>query len=219
MFTGIDGSGKTTQAKILLESLRKDGIEASYVWCRWEPLLLRYLMNRWKKNIKEGTEGSDCNSVIRKNKKKKLLSNPVLRWLWLFSFFIDYGLQILVKVRSKMFQRRLVISDRMYYDAVVDQALNLSERKDLLINSINSFWVRLFFPRPDLVMWFDCPEEIALSRKSDTENIEYLIERRGLYKDLGERCGWIKIDGTLPVMEIASTIKDIVYEKLRAQSV
>ena len=89
----------------------------------------------------------------------------------------------------------------------------------LLINSMNSLWVRLFFPRPDLVIYFDCPEEIALSRKRDTENIEYLIERRELYKDLSDRCGWIKIDRTLPVKEIAFTIKNIVYEKLRIQSV
>ena len=219
VFTGIDGSGKTTQAKILFESLRKDRIEASYVWCRWEPFLLRYLMNKWKRNIRGGAGSLNRNSVMIKNKKRKLLNNPVLRWLWLCSFFIDYGLQIFVKVRIKMFKRRLVISDRMYYDAVVDQALNLGERKDLLINSMNFLWVRFFFPRPDLVIYFDCPEEIALARKRDTENVEYLIERRELYKDLSDRCGWIKIDGTLPVKEIAFTIKNIVYEKLRIQSV
>ena len=89
VFTGIDGSGKTTQANLLLGSLQKDGIDAAYVWSRWEPLLLRPVINRWKNSKKGEGAGPEQNYIELKNKKKKLLDNPVIRWLWLIFFFID----------------------------------------------------------------------------------------------------------------------------------
>ena len=211
VFIGIDGSGKTTQAKLLVDSLNQDGLCVSYVWNRWEPLFLLSLIKRWKHNVtKHATTNeladnelaelnSDFNRI--KYKKQKLLNNPVLRWLWLISFFADYGLQVFVKVRLRLLKKCLVISDRTFYDSVIDQAINLGEKRDWLLNSLDSFWIKFFFPNPDMVIYIDCPEEIAFSRKRDerTPNIEYFIERRKLYLALADKYKWIKINGTLPV--------------------
>jgi dTMP kinase len=213
VFTGIDGSGKTTQAKLLVEELQKDGIRASYVWSRWGPLFLRPLIDRWKNNIKRdpGTPKHTADNV--KDRKQKLLRNPVLRWIWLFLFFVDYGLQIFVKVRLSLFKEQFVVCDRMHHDAIVDQAVNIGDKREWLLGSLNSFWMRIFFPKPEMVMCFDCPEDIAFSRKSDTANLQYLVDRRKIYLKLAEQYGWIKIDGTSSIEEIAHQIKNKVYRK------
>ncbi|MBI5049488.1 MAG: hypothetical protein HZC11_01085 [Nitrospirae bacterium] len=77
VFTGIDGSGKTTQAELLAKNLRQDGLHVSYVWSRWEPFFLKPLLKRWRSGAAKDTavSGSDFNKI--KAKKQRLLNNPV----------------------------------------------------------------------------------------------------------------------------------------------
>lgn len=213
VFTGIDGSGKTTQADLLVKCLQKDGIDVSYVWSRWEPLLLRPVINRWKNKRTKNIDKPNHDFNEFKNRKKKLLHNPIFRKLWLISFFIDYGIQIFIKIRIRLLKKELIISDRIFYDSVIDQAINLGDRKAWMLDSLDSFWMKMIFPEPSMVIYVDCPADIAFLRKDDAPNVEYLMERRDLYLKLADKYGWIKVDGTLPVDEIAIQIKDNVYNK------
>ncbi len=130
--------------------------------------------------------------------------------------FVDYGVQVFVKVCLRLLRKCLVISDRTFYDSLIDQAVNLGKRQDLLLDRLDSFWMKILFPQPDMVIYFDCPEDIAFTRKIDpyTPNIEYLKDRRNLYLKLADKYKWIKIDGTLPIDDIALQIKDVVYKGL-----
>lgn len=214
-FTGIDGSGKTTQARFLVKDMKERGTDASYVWCRWEPLLLRPFIKIWKqkKREKEDSRSTITYREIQRD-KETLLRNSVFRYLWLLSFLIDYGLQVFFKLRIKLIKHDVIISDRLFYDSLVDQAINLGHRGERLLEELNSWWMGLIFPTPDMVVYIDCPADVAYTRKDDAPDIEYLSERRRLYLSLADRYGWIKIDGTLPVDKLAQQIKDIVYKKL-----
>lgn len=214
VFCGIDGSGKTTQAQLLVDALMKKGLPASYVWARWEQILVRPLTRKWKSGIKTETGHLDGRAKENKQKKRKLLSNPVLRWLWLGAFFVDYGLQILLKVRVRLMRKELIVSDRMFYDSVIDQAINLGSNSGWLLDNLDSPWMKIIFPEPDVVMYIDCPGEIAFARKNDAPDVEYLTDRRALYKQLAEKYGWLEIDGTNSVDDIAAQVKEIVYQKL-----
>lgn len=214
VLTGIDGSGKTTQAQLLVETLKKEGMIVSYVWARWEQILVKPLTKSWKSGLKKDTGNSDSRAKINKSKKHELLRNPFLRWLWLAAFFLDYGLQILVKVRFRLMKKGLIVSDRMFYDSAVDQAINLGGRKNWLLDNLDSAWMRLIFPEPDIVMYIDCPEEVAFKRKVDAPDLEYLSDRRQLYKYLAVKYNWIIIDGALPIDEIAFHIRKNIHDKL-----
>jgi len=216
VFCGIDGSGKTTQAQLLIDALREKGFPASYVWARWEQVLVKPFTGKWKSAIGQETGHSDGRAKENKQKKHKLLSNPVLRWLWLGAFFIDYGFQILFKVRVSLIRKKLIVSDRMFYDSVIDQAVNLGSKRDWLLDNLSSQWMKTIFPEPDVVMYIDCPGEIAFERKDDAPDVEYLTDRRVLYKQLAEKYGWVEIDGTRSVDDIAAQVKDIIYQKLFA---
>jgi dTMP kinase len=215
VITGIDGSGKTTQADMLVESLKKDGREVSYVWSRWVPSFLRPLVKKLKKDESKRPENTSDNIIALKKRKQNILKNPVIQWFWLGAFFIDYGLQIFVKIRIRfILKKQIIISDRIFYDSLIDQVIGLGESKGWLINSLDSFWMRIFFPKPDMVFYIDCPEEIAFQRKQDifTPDIKHHRDRRKLYLKLTEKYHWIKIDGTLSVDEIANQIKGRVNE-------
>jgi len=215
VFTGIDGSGKTTQAKILVESLKKNGIEASYVWTRWEPSLLRFLINRWKSNNKtENIDRLNRNVTVVRDIKRRFKSNPIFIWLWMGAFFLDYGIQIILKIHIGLFRKRFIVSDRIYYDSVVDQAVSFGSRIDWLLEHLDSFWIKIIFPKPDMVIYVDCQEDIAFARKDDAPDLKYLADRREIYLKLADKYKWIKMNGTLPVDEIAVQVKNIVFRKL-----
>jgi len=221
VLVGIDGSGKTTQAELLVEDLQKSGMNVSYVWSRWEPTVLRPLIKKLKKESVNSSRNSKKKINALKDRKRKLLNNPVLKWLWLGTFLIDYGIQLFAKIRIGLFRKKILISDRIYYDSLIDQAINFRESKDLLLYRLNSFWMKLIFPEPDLVFYIDCPEEVAYSRKNDifTPNINYLIDRRKLYLELADKYKWTILDGTLPISEIAIQIKEKTNDKLEGINV
>lgn len=150
--------------------------------------------------------------VTRKSRNFQIIN--FYHQLLLANFFIDYGLQIFVKIHLGLLKKRFIVSDRMFYDSVIDQAINLGKRKDWLLDSLDSFWMKILFPKPNIVIYVDCPEDIAFLRKNDAPDIEYLKDRRELYLKLADRYRWIKIEGTLPVDEIAVQIKDKVYKRL-----
>ena len=214
VFCGIDGSGKTTQAHLLVDTLHKDRRAVSYVWARWEQVLVKPFTVKWKSAIGQETGFSDGRAKENKEKKHRLLNNPFFRWLWLGAFFVDYGLQILVKVRSRLIRGGIIVSDRMFYDSVIDQAINLGNNKDWLLNNLDSTWMKIIFPKPDMVLYIDCPGEMAFERKDDAPDLEYLTDRRELYRLLADKYKWVQIDGTRSVDDIAAQVKDIVYQKL-----
>lgn len=71
--TGIDGSGKTTLAKSLNDSLNKNGCNSTYVYARVTPIFSRLLMIVGRKILMIGSKDIfiDYNKHI--NNKKKYL--------------------------------------------------------------------------------------------------------------------------------------------------
>ncbi len=199
-FTGIDGGGKTTQAKALYHELRARGVPCQYVWNRFEPWLVAL---PWK--VIRGVFLPRHEGYVRYlQAKRRLLRNRLLPRLFLYSLLLDCWIQTQLKVRLPLVAGKTVICDRYFYDTLVDISVDLgsswSHSRALLYN------FQRFIPQPNVTFLLDLPAAEALSRKADTPSLEYLMERRRLFLKLAGEIDATVVNAREKTEEVRSTI-------------
>lgn len=193
---GIDGSGKTTLCKALLHEFQKHYPDMQYVHSYHEAFLLRPLKSLAKAIFMHGTnEFADYSNY----RAQKTSASQRFNWLsrvYGLVWILDYALQALFKVGIPRLLGRRLIVDRYIYDAVLNASLtaHLSPNTTYRLMSL----LLKILPKPDVVLLIDLPEEVAFSRKSDIQSVEYLRERRHRYLSTADRYGFLKLDGTAP---------------------
>jgi thymidylate kinase len=213
VFTGIDGSGKSTQAKLLTERLQAQGVPAEYVWARWEPYLLKpatALIKRLSRSKKHGGNGKGPDRDTRDYRqlmsaKGRILALPGVKSVWLILAAVDYYLQVRRKIARPLAQGKTVICDRYRPDFLADLAINFNCRGDALARLSRS-WLFSFFPVPQLAFYIDIPPEVGFVRKSDGTSQEYLSDRLEVYAGIARLEGMKRLDGTLTVEEICNLV-------------
>lgn len=210
-FIGIDGSGKTTQAKALSESLARSGINTGYVWSRFEPKLIKPLVAIAKGLFFRGKDVfRDYAGYV--NTKRNLSKNTVLLATYQYLLLFDYFLQIFQRVKVPLMRGKVIVCDRYIHDTVADLAVDYGYSDEQVQKTLRSY-LRLF-PKPDLVFLLDLPEELAYQRKGDVPSIDYLTERRKIYLNIGNDCKVVAIDATKGLIELEDIVKSSVFEYL-----
>jgi len=181
---GIDGSGKTTQSKMLVEKLRKRGYNAIYVRPIYLLLEKIHIKNTKISPRKERTSG-------KSNKLKK----NIFRILGYFYAFVTY---IFMKIWGR---GKILVCDRYFYQFFYDLFGEPAEK------------VIKFFPNPDVVFLLDGDIELFYSRMEDSfdrsVSREYYVKVIKFYRKLAERYNFIRIDASLKKEEI----NEIIFKK------
>lgn len=189
---GIDGAGKTTQAKILGETLAKKGY---FVVGLHEPT-----GGKWGKKIKE----------LAKNGRHKTKPETELDL-----FYLDRREDVGKNIRPSLQEKKIVIMDRYYFSSVAyqgERGLNPDyiEKKNETIA-----------PIPDITIILDLDPEVSLKRirhkRNETPNHferkKYLERvRQAFLRQFSNRPNIRIIDGddTRPIQMVASDIWKIV---------
>ena len=204
-FVGIDGSGKTLQAERLVSALRDRGILCDYTWCRYSPRLLDPLNKLAKKLIRRKKGGSEYTAFT--SSKKGILRKPIIGPVWLSLSLLDYLMQVRSCFRGLLGGVKVLICDRFIYDMLADLAINFDRRGEGIIKLARHPLVRLF-PKPDAVFFLDVPPGVAWDRKKDPNVMDeqYLVDRAEAYATLSKGLGFIRVDGTRTVEEIAADV-------------
>jgi len=209
--TGIDGSGKTTLAKLLTKSLNKNGFAYRYVYCGFLPVLWRPFMDLGNLLLlRKKDRFKDYTGYV--NKKKELLKkHPLWAKMYRDITILDCIPQIFFKVKLPLSHGIDIVCDRYFYDTIINMAPNLSYGKDEICRIIAK-WTSLF-PKPDQIFLLDVPEKVAYSRKNDIPNIEYLRERRYLYLHMAQSLNAIILDGTKSLEYLINTMQEVILSK------
>lgn len=200
-FIGIDGTGKTTNAKNLVNYLEKKGYPAKYVYGRLEPLLLRPFIYLGRRFIIKGINPSEYSDYTKK-RQSAILKYTALSKIYLNILLFDTYLQLFYKVTIPKIRGYILISDRYIQDTVItDLSRFLGYDSELTRDYINKIQKKV--PLPDLIFHLSVPPIICIRRKADVPCIEYLENLFDLYNNICDKEeNIVKIDGTRPFDQI-----------------
>jgi thymidylate kinase len=211
-FTGMDGAGKTTLAKFLVEEMKKHGLKCNYVYGRYKPILSRPVLILGKFLFLRGRDIKEYN-IYSSAKRDAVKRYQLVAFLYQKFLLFDYSLQLLTKIIFPKTHGRTVICDRYIYDTVINDI----PRADDDFNHLKRLIEKCFriAPEPDLIFLIDLAEETAYSRKDDTPSIGYLKERRNIYLDIGvEYDMWI-LDGNKDLTALKEQVQEEVFKYMK----
>jgi thymidylate kinase len=212
-FTGIDGSGKTTQARLLVDWLTSRGVQATYTWSRGEVLAFRRIfLSLGRKALGTSTrEIANDQASYREyqSRKSRLMGNALVRTLWSVMTYAEHVVQINTDIRRGVRAGSWVVCDRYQWDTLIDLAVLNRKSSRWLVNGFNMFMWR-FLPSPPLTFLIDIPAEEAMRRKDDIPSLEYVQTRRDHYLFLANKDLFKVIDGCRGAADIHREIASIV---------
>ena len=210
---GIDGSGKTTQAELLLDWLASRNVKSRYVWSRGEVLTIRsifLLLGRRALGTSASKIAGDKNSYREyQSRKSKLMGNWFVRLLWSAMTYIEHIIQINMDIRRKMQEGVVVVCDRYLWDSNVDLAVLNNKKPEWLSSGLNRFMWK-FVPQPTITFFIDVPPEEAIKRKNDIPSLDYVRRRAELYRYLAKSNSFSVIDGGGDAAEIQTIIENAI---------
>lgn len=208
---GTDGSGKTTLADALAESLEAQGQSADRVWLGAESYLMapvrKVLKVLWSRR-KSGNSGPKAGPGSQRVDYAAEISRKnalAMRFAWAVRLYValvwaDYRLQLLLKLRKHR-RADVIIADRYLFDVAVNLGLTLGWSPEAVVRFIQR---RLGGTSLPVVRVFLRVEpEVSMSRKDDVFDIDYLRLRLRYYDAIAQAFGFTVRDGTLPITENA----------------
>jgi thymidylate kinase len=219
-FTGIDGSGKTTQARLLVDWLTSRGIQSVYTWSRGEVLAIRRLFLRAGRRAL----GTSVREIARdqsayrdyQTRKSKLMGNEVVRTLWSATTYAEHFVQINRDIRRSIRDGYWVVCDRYQWDTLIDLAVLNNRSSEWLVGGFNRFMWKLI-PQPAVTFLIDLPAEEAMRRKSDIPSLDYVQKRRDHYRYLAKSEPLKVIDGCRDTAAIHSEIISTLIRSMEGQ--
>ncbi len=208
--SGVDGSGKSTQAEQLRQALTTAGFDTVIEWNRLSH-------DRWLDAIARPVKrltgrGSSATTAPTEPTGGSASGTPRgARGLWVVVVALANALAHNRSVRRHLLAGRVVICDRYTLDSVVQLR---SDYPPGLGNRLGVAVVRALSPRPLASFYLAVPPEVATSRKAWEGSDARLLRHARGYETECERLGVRRVDATQAVATVAAEIARETWRRI-----
>jgi thymidylate kinase len=220
--SGLDGSGKTSQAAALCDALERLGFDPVTEWSRLaaDPSLDRIAgpvkrLLAWR--LGAAVPPPPVAAVLDSSRlaepaKRVRQRSRTMTATWAAIVAVANGWRQRRVTVSHLRAGRVVICDRYTLDSAVHLRYRYGEtnRRRFQVGLI-----RLLSPRPLRCYFLDVPPETALARKSDHYNLDQLRRQAPLYRQESREHGARRLDGERPRAELCAEIAADVWALLQ----
>ena len=209
VFTGIDGSGKSTHTKILSQKLKSLGIDVVYYHWFKHPLTtilsILYARLRGKEIIThDKLRGEDLytNEFRRSRRTSFAIFRPIIQ-------FIDNWLYIGLRIFANMIRGKWVICDRYFYDYFI--------RMKILgypIPKILEWLIYYLTPKPHMLIILDVNPLLSCYRRKREHPLWYYVLARKEYHRLAKLKSAYLINTERDISTVEKLIWNLVCKNL-----
>lgn len=214
--SGIDGSGKSSQAELLRGTLERLGYDAVVEWSpygqnAWLDHLavpVKRLLGRSKRyaSAEQRDTGLERTSGTALRER-----NAAVNYLWSAVVTFANGLAQLRTIARHSRHGRVVISDRYALDSTVQLRFRYGTSGRF---TLQRALIGLLTPKPVASFYLDIPAETSLARKDDRWTLADLETQVRLYREEVACNGAVRLDGSRPRDELAAEIGEAVWRTL-----
>jgi thymidylate kinase len=201
-FSGVDGSGKSTQIENLLVALHGHGLKTRKL-AFWDDVVVgvRYregfVHQVYKSERGIGAPGKPV------NRRDKNMSGWHLTLARHFLYLLD-ALQLCRVVARERRRQGVVPVDVMVFDRYIyDELANLNLKNPL--SRLFARFVQRFIPRPDIAYLLDADPVAAHARKPEYQ-VNFMVQCRQSYFDLAAQLGTMTVIPAMPLPETKQAV-------------
>jgi thymidylate kinase len=191
--------------------LQQNGIRAAYKYARAQLILSKPIVLLAGKVLLQRDQSHQ--NIDYTNEKRVLFDqHKLLRGLYRNIILFDYFIQLFAKIEIPLALGKTIICDRYIYDTIItDFAVDMRSTNDQIVSSINRCFKIL--TKPDICFLIDVDETLALDRKTDHLNLDYLKNRRHLYLNIAKDFNMELLDGSRSQQDVfAQSVKILETE-------
>jgi len=207
VFSGTDGSGKTTLANRLVQELMDMGIRTEYVWCRHESGTVRAFVKtaRFLGGDKRGASTPASGYGIFKG---RMFAKPAIGHLYRIFVMMDYLIEVKSRIIRRLRRVDVLVVDRYVMDVAADVTVECNLEEDRSLAYLRT--LQKLVPRAGVSFLVTVPTAISLERKDDIPSREYVERRLSAFETYCKEEMVVRIDGTMPVTVTTSSLLSAV---------